>query len=286
MIHPRNEYAANLTHILGLSHSEDFPTQLTFGLYDGNEIVFQTYRYRLLSSLVNKLRLLWRYGFDLLNLDPWIDGLFKWYVKIYPAQQTKKAFSSVYELFHTMSSLFDDLVGSTIGGFLTQLGFGQRFNKELARIAMRTNYGQDLEIHAFVGAISLAGAQGGLWSVKGGNYRLAEEALRYSKARWEKARVTRIVESKGESKTTFRLSSVNSTGASNEEAFDAVILALPCTSVNGCGGIQFQVDGIEAKLTKFPSSYHRTVANFVKVWVCTCAVSVFFLQVNKEQLIF
>ena len=49
---------------------------------------------------------------------------------------------------------------------MTQLGFGKRFTHEIARIAMRTNYGQDLEIHAFVGAISLAGAQDGLWSVQ------------------------------------------------------------------------------------------------------------------------
>jgi len=262
VIHPRNMYAANLTQFLGLTRATKFPSSLTFGLYDGNEIVFQTHRYRFFSSWINKFRLFFRYGLDLLTLDPWVDGVLKWYVKIYPAQLAKTTFSSVYDMYHTLSSLFDDLLGSTIGKYLTQLGFGERFKKEIARIAMRTNYGQDLEIHAFVGVISLAGAQDGLWSVKDGNYHIAEKALRHSRANWVKRRVTRVVEPVGEN-TTYRVTSTDSEGASNDEHYDAVILAVPCT-VHGCGGIAFEVNGIEAKWTKFPHAYHRTVANFVR----------------------
>ena len=266
VIHPRNEYAVNLTKFFGLNRTHDFPIALTFGLYDGNEIVFQSHRYRFLSSLINQLRLLWRYGVDLFNLDPWIEGMLKWYGKIYPAQRAKTAFSSVYDLFHSMNSLFDDMVGTTIGKYLTELGFGQRFNKELARIAMRCNYGQDLDIHAFVGAISLAGTQGGLWSVKDGNFRIAEEALKASEAVWERRQVTTIEEVTGgsASPSTFRLVSLDADGVSKEKVYDAVILAVPCT-VEGCGGIQFKVEGMEKKLTQFPATYHRTVANFVKV---------------------
>lgn len=272
VIHPRNKYMANLTRFLGLNVRKDFPEPITFGLYNGNEIVFQTHRYPFFSSFVNGLRLLWRYGFDLLNLDPWINGVLSWYAKIYPAQQTDKlAFSSVYQLFHGLSSLFDDLVSSSIGDYLTKLGFGRLFQNELARIAMRTNYGQDLDIQGFVGAVSLAGAQGGLWSVEGGNYRVAEEALAKSKARLVKYRVTKVTEMKREGESTsYRLTAVDEASAgllssASEEShdYDAVVLAVPCT-VRGCGDIAFEVEGIEAKLTKFPSSYHRTVANFVK----------------------
>lgn len=263
VLHPKNEHIANLTSTLGLNRSKDFPIPLTFGLYDGQDIVFQTHRYPFLSSFLNKLRFLWRYGFDLLNLDPWIDSLLKWYGKIYPAQRRKETYATVYELFHSKSALFDDLVSSTIDDYMTHLGFGDSFRKELARIAMRTNYGQDLDIQAFVGAISLAGAQGGLWSVEGGNFRVAEAALQESKAQWKRNRVTRLAESKSGTGRRFLLTSVDSSGTKADEEFDAVVLAVPCT-VAGCGGIEFDVEGIAANLVKFPSTYHRTVANFVK----------------------
>jgi len=263
VIHPRNQYMSNLTKTLGLKEATDFPIPLTFGLYDGQDILFQTHRYRFFSSFANKMRLLWRYGFDLFRLDPWISGLLNWYDDIYPAQARKTAFTSVYDMFHSLNALFDDLVTSAIGSYLTHLGFGKRFTHEIARIAMRNNYGQDLEIHAFVGAISLAGAQGGLWSVRGGNYRVAEAAWEKSGARLVKNKVTEVVENEAGKGRRFVITSVDPNGESSDDEYDAVILAVPCTTA-GCAGIKFSVEGIDAKLTKFPDSYHRTVANFVK----------------------
>lgn len=111
VIHPRNRYMKNLTRSLGLEVADDFPIQETFGLYDGQDILFQTHRYRFLSSFFNSLRLLWRYGYDLLNLDPWIEGLLKWFDRVYPAQTVDKtAFASVFEMFHSLNSIFDDMV--------------------------------------------------------------------------------------------------------------------------------------------------------------------------------
>ena len=115
VIHPRNQYMSNLTKTLGLRVAEDFPIPLTFGLYDGQNILFQTHRYQYFSSFLNKIRFLWRYGIDLLNLGPWIEGLLKWYDDIYPAQEQKNAYNSVYDMFHSLNAIFDDMVGSTIG---------------------------------------------------------------------------------------------------------------------------------------------------------------------------
>jgi len=263
IIHPRNRYMANLTNSLGLKVAQDFPIPMTLGLYDGQDLVFRTHRYPLFSSMINKIRFFWRYGFDLLNLDPWIEGLLKWYDGIYPAQTEKTAFSSVHEMFHSLSAIFDDMVASSSGSYLSQLGFGNKFNHELARIAMRTNYGRDLEIHAFVGAISLAGTQAGAWSVEGGNYQVAEAALKESRARLVRNEVTGVTESKASSEHRFVVSSVDSSGESVDEAFDAVVLAVPCTRA-GCSGILFEVKGMKEKMDNFPKSYHRTVANFVK----------------------
>ena len=185
MIHPRNQYMVHLTKSLGLDRTKDFPETLTFGLYDGNEIVFQTKRYPIFEETMNNARMLIRYGTSLPTLNPWIAETLGWFSKIYPAQLTMGAsFSSVYQLLHNLSSVFDELVSSSIGDYLQKIvGMGQLFTEELARTAMRINYGQDLGIPGFVGAVSMAGFQGGLWSVNGGNFRVAEEALTKSKAK-------------------------------------------------------------------------------------------------------
>ena len=109
-------------------------------------------------------------------------------------------------------------------------------------------------------------SQGGLWSVRGGNYRVAEAAWEKSGARLVKNKVTEVVENEAGKGRRLVITSVDPNGESSDDEYDAVILAVPCTTA-GCAGIKFSVEGIDAKLTKFPDSYHRTVANFVKVLV-------------------
>lgn len=47
---------------------------------------------------------------------------------------------------------------------------------------MRINYGQNVSISGLAGGVSLAGAQGGLWAVVGGNWQLAEGLIRHTNA--------------------------------------------------------------------------------------------------------
>lgn len=52
------------------------------------------------------------------------------------------------------------------------------------------NYGQHPSaVHAFVGEVSLAGAQGGLWAVNGGNKKVPERLLELSKCSFNQAKV-------------------------------------------------------------------------------------------------
>ena len=54
---------------------------------------------------------------------------------------------------------------------------------ELVTAAVRTNYGQvPSSVHAFVGSVAVAGAEGGLWSIEGGNHLLPEKLLLLSEA--------------------------------------------------------------------------------------------------------
>lgn len=258
VIHPKNFYMKNLTEFFHLNFKNEGP-RFTFGLYDGQNIVFQSSR----IPYWTEIKMAIRYGLDLIRLNPWIDGILKWYAKIYDAQLSGKAFATVHSMFHSLSPLFDDLMTSSIGDYLKQLGFSTLFIKELARIAMRTNYGQDVDIQGFVGAVSLAGTQGDLWSVEGGNYRVAEEAIKAAKVQWVKAKVTEITSDNMQYKVSW---GDQVKKPINIEVFDAVILAVPCTDI-GCSGITLNVIGIEKKLETFPKSYHRTVANFVKGYV-------------------
>uniref|UniRef100_A0A8C5TN44 Prenylcysteine oxidase 1 n=1 Tax=Malurus cyaneus samueli TaxID=2593467 RepID=A0A8C5TN44_9PASS len=52
---------------------------------------------------------------------------------------------------------------------LSKAGFSQKFINEVVCPPMRINYGQGVTVNGFVGALSLAWVQSGLWSVKGGN---------------------------------------------------------------------------------------------------------------------
>lgn len=47
---------------------------------------------------------------------------------------------------------------------------------------MRINYGQNVSISGLAGGVSLAGAQGGLWAVVGGNWQLADGLIRHANA--------------------------------------------------------------------------------------------------------
>ncbi len=76
---------------------------------------------------------------------------------------------------------------------------------ELAMAAVNTNYGQKPDgVHAMVGSVALAGAEGNLWTVEGGNRKVAEELLRRSGAHYVQAQVNSVTMI--DDSTNFRVS--------------------------------------------------------------------------------
>lgn len=71
-------------------------------------------------------------------------------------------------------------------------GFGQQMVEELVEGMVRINYGQGLDVGAFVGAVALCGFVGPLWAVKGGNHLLAEKLLKSASAKLIHAKVHEI----------------------------------------------------------------------------------------------
>lgn len=111
---------------------------------------------------------------------------------------------------------------------------------------------------SFTGSVSLAGAQPGLWSIKGGNRKVPEGLLRESKARLIQERVTDIINATSNStQPLYRL--VTSKGYSAE--YDAVVLAYPL--IEGQQTASFS--GFTTDFTKqLPRPFHHTVAQFVE----------------------
>lgn len=70
---------------------------------------------------------------------------------IYDTQASGQAFTSVEGLLSSMSPSYLDLLHVSIGKQLEDKGFSQILIKELIQAAMRTNYGQNIDIHSFVG---------------------------------------------------------------------------------------------------------------------------------------
>ena len=90
------------------------------------------------------------------------------------------------------TSMLDEL-NISLNDRLKDIGINDRLIDELVSAAVRVNYGQmPATVHAFVGSVALAGMHGDLWSIDGGNYRVAEELVRRTESTFLQARVSSI----------------------------------------------------------------------------------------------
>lgn len=89
--------------------------------------------------------------------------------KIYNLQDNEVAFENVTSLLAAMNDDFPEYLTESIKNHLLNKGFSTKLIDELVQATLVVNYGQETNIHSFVGFVSLAGAGADLWSVKGGN---------------------------------------------------------------------------------------------------------------------
>merc|ERR1719347_494608 len=138
--------------------------------------------------------MMWRYGpFSLLKLNRFVSNLLTSFASIYPRLEAGEAFPGVRQLLEGMGGDMEELTRVTIAHRLEEVGVGRGLVGELGTVASRVNYGQfPSTLHGFVGAVGLAGVDGNLWAVEGGNFRVAECALEKSGAALKKERVATI----------------------------------------------------------------------------------------------
>ncbi|CAI5643175.1 unnamed protein product [Oreochromis niloticus] len=231
-------------------------------VFNGEEVILEETDWYLLDLF----RLWWRYGISFIRLQMWVEEIMEKFMRIYKYQAHGYAFSSVEELLDSLGgSGFINMTRRPLSDSLLELGVSQRFIDEVIAPVMRINYGQNVSIPAFVGAVSLAGAQNNLWAVEGGNKLVCSGLLKMASANLLQAQVNSISPIHSGEGLQYQLSFTTATGTASE-LYDIVVLATPLQASVG-SGVQFQ--GFTPPFDELPGSYHSTVATIVHGYLNT-----------------
>ena len=216
--------------------------------------------------LIDKARMGLRYGIEsALKLDHFISNLLTSFATIYEKLDSGRGFRTVEELLHEMSPVSKsgdvssemlDLTKVTLREKLLDIGVSEIMVDEIVTVASRVNYGQmTTELHAFVGSVGLAGMDGSLWAVEGGNKEVVKCASMLAGGRGHRARVVEV-ERTGDKFQLSYSSVTDETQPAKTEEYDVVVVATPLTA-----------DVSQIKLPgelSFPGHYHTTVATIVQ----------------------
>ncbi|KAM9312709.1 prenylcysteine oxidase 1 [Gastrophryne carolinensis] len=258
VIHPLNLHMKTFVKELGLNVRK--PSDVLLGIYNGDEFVFEQSEW----LLINIFKMLWNYGLNFLRMYMWVEDILDKFMRIYRYQTYDYSFSTTKNLLHAMGG--DDFISKlnmTIDEAMQKSGFSQRFIDEIVVPAMRVNYGQGVKINGFVGAVSLAGTDSGLWAVEGGNKLVCNGLLYASKAQLIQGTVTTVQEKVRPTKSgnIARLYEVNyvSDSGAGADLYDIVVIATPLNKE--IGNIDFV--GFNPPIEIYPRPYQQTVATFV-----------------------
>ncbi|XP_030624461.1 prenylcysteine oxidase 1 [Chanos chanos] len=259
IIHPLNLHMKHFVDQIGLSPRADVPSKVA--IFDGKELTFEESDW----FIVNVFRMLWRYGLNFLRMHMWVESILDKFMRIYQYQQFGYSFSSVEKLLHAMGGdSFLTLVNQTLEEAMLAEGFSQVFLNDMVAPVTRVNYGQSVRVNGFVGAVSLAGADSGLWAVDGGNKKVCSGLLYNSKAVLIPARVTAIsvkLRSTRAGATTnfYEVNYVEESGSAHS-FYDIVIVATPLHQDVS----QITFSGLSPPIpSTFPGQYHQTVTTLV-----------------------
>ena len=286
VIHPKNQVMHDLVKAAGLQPRIRHPASTSeddgrFTIYGspGEEALFQTY---FVNKYLQALELCWHYGLrSLYNMNSLVSDLLQKFAKVY----TFLDFGHWKDTEAMLNTIGGQPTNRLIGRSLTQdlegHAVGRTLIEELVTVAVRVNYGQMPEsIHAFVGYISLAGAEGGLWSIEGGNWKLPQALVDLSQARLVKSRVMSVKRQLVDNRSDQHLKTaseklVATTSDGSEHVFDIIVVAAPQTSDKS------PLDMSDVVTLSFPGNYHRTVATLVR---SQGGLNPKFFNIKKGQL--
>ncbi|XP_067929623.1 prenylcysteine oxidase 1-like [Watersipora subatra] len=251
VIHPANQYMAEFAQMFGLKHLEG--ADGNFAMFREQEKVFETST----NSWISSLQLIWRYGLDLIRIQRSTSRLLSDFGRIYGWQEELQSFTTVPNLLLAMS---DEIMASTKMSFkdkLDELKISMKFTEELAVAAARNNYAQfPASLHGFVGSVSIAGAEPGLWAVQGGNYQVPQHLLKSSGAQTISSRVTKVSNiTSNSSRPLYRLETADGLTAE----YDLVVLAFPLVK----GAVEVEFEGFNTDIKGYEQPFHRVFVYIV-----------------------
>uniref|UniRef100_F1RL93 Prenylcysteine oxidase 1 like n=1 Tax=Sus scrofa TaxID=9823 RepID=F1RL93_PIG len=226
------ESGAASLHSLSL-HMQDFVKQLGLrhrrevggrsAIFNGESLVLEETDWYLL----NLFRLWWHYGISFLRLQLWVEEVMEKFMRIYKYQAHGYAFSGVEELLYSLGeAAFINMSRRSVAESLLRVGVSQRFIDDVVSAVLRASYGQSAAMPAFAGAMSLAGAQGSLWSVEGGNKLVCSGLLKLTKANVIHATVTSVTLQQTDGKPLYQVWYENEAGVGSDY-YDIVVIATP-----------------------------------------------------------
>ncbi|KAM6341860.1 prenylcysteine oxidase 1 [Podargus strigoides] len=258
VLHPLNLHMKHFVKELGLSVAP-VPGSLS-GVYNGEEFVFEESSW----YIINLLKLLWHYGLNPLRMYMWVEDILDKFMRIYRYQTHDYAFSSNEHLLHALGgSDFTRMLNQTIDEAMQKAGFSHKFINEMVCPAMRVNYGQGVNINGFVGAVSLAGVESGLWSVKGGNKLICTGLIYASKAEFIPGTVLSIEPKirprpSGDLVKLYHVTYDTPSGLTGD-MYDIVVIATPLS--HKMANITFK--NFDPPIPEFSNPYHQTVTTLV-----------------------
>ena len=243
-------------------NSNNVPTT-PLSIFNGQRFVLQLG----FSGIVNKIKILWNYGFSLFKLSRKISSSLKKFSTIYDKQADGITYRTVPEMLQAMGGeeFFQETQVTAENYLIDGLGWNRRMVDELVCSAMKVNYGQNNAIDAFTAFVSLAGVDvGSLWSVVGGNYHIPKKALEASRATLHSAEVSSVTRVENGSNVSYNLEykdlSVDNTPSVTVKDFDVVIVAHPLN----VSKVKFENFPMTIYSDAAKTPYHRTVATFIK----------------------
>ncbi|XP_063301296.1 prenylcysteine oxidase-like [Pelobates fuscus] len=252
-IHSLNLHMQDFVKLLGLRHRRDVAGKSA--IFNGDQLVLEETDWYLL----NLFRLWWHYGISFLRLQMWVEEVMEKFMRIYKYQAHEYAFSSIEELLRSLGGEhFVNMTQKSVAESLLGVGVTQRFIDDVISAVIKANYGQSVAIPALVGAMSLAGAQGNMWAVEGGNKLVCSGLLKMTKANVLHAKVKAISLHSSEKKPLYEVL-YDQEGALGSEFYDLVIVAAPLHKT----GYAISFRNFQPPLQPPIDSYHRVVSSIV-----------------------
>ena len=206
-------------------------------------------------------QLFWRYGFDIFKMNGFINGFVKDLCAIYPLQENGMAYTNVEDMLTAMGGpQFCNLMKVSAHEYMCKdQHWGEALVNEVVGAPVRLYYGQSTSVNTLTAGVSLAMmSNNNLWRVVGGNYKLAEEALKASGASLVMEDVISVTKMEG-SGGAVKYTVITADGKV-DEGYDVVIVANPLNT----SSIKYNNFSSNVYTGAATVPYQRMVATFCK----------------------